>query len=91
MVSPFVGTIPQAYRFKPNGREVAQVLEIPFRELTADQGYREEMRVVEGSPVKRPSYDVRGHVIFGATAQILRQFLEILESLSDEEAPWKRR
>jgi 8-oxo-dGTP pyrophosphatase MutT (NUDIX family) len=90
LVSPFVGTIQQAYRFKPNGREVAQVIEIPFRELSSDQAYREEVRVVEGVPVRMPLYDVQGHVIFGATAQILRRFLEILESLSDEEASWKR-
>lgn len=71
VVSPFVGLIPYPYRFVPSPYEIAEIITIPldafFREGVAREG--EEMTL---------SYHWGDHVIWGATARIVRQFLEII-------------
>ena len=91
LVSTFVGTIPPSYRFKPNAREVAEVLEIPLTALAGVENLRNEVRIVDRAPVGSPSYAYRGHLIFGATAKILSRFLELLGTASDEKAPRKEK
>ena len=90
LMSTFVGAIPCPYPFKPNEREVAEVLEVPVAALTDGRSLRDEVRLVDGAPLFRRSYGYEGHLIFGATAQVLTQFLELLNSAPPEEAPWKR-
>lgn len=86
VISPVVGTIPEAYDFKPDKREVAEVIEIPLEELTAPGALREEGRIVDGGVVVRPSYAYQGHLVYGATATLLARFLELLDNAADEEA-----
>lgn len=90
LISPHVGTLPASYRFKPNDREVAEVLEVPVAELKKSANLRNDARIVDGKVVNRPSYAYQGHVIFGATAQVLTQFLELLDGAPDTEALWKK-
>ena len=77
LIVPFVGLLWTDPRFTPNPGEIAQVLEYPLRRL-ADQR-REEELVHEGIVFTTDVFDMDGHVIWGATARILRQFLEVLE------------
>jgi 8-oxo-dGTP pyrophosphatase MutT (NUDIX family) len=90
LINAYVGTIPPSYPFQPNEREVAEVLEIPVAELRDSGNLRDEVRIVDGGLVSRPSYAYRGHLIYGATARVLAQFLGLLDGVSDEEALWKR-
>jgi hypothetical protein len=85
-----VGTVPAPYCFKPNDREVAEVLEVPVAELKKSANLRDDAKIVDGKVVNRPSYAYQGHVIFGATAQVLTQFLELLDGAPDTEALWKK-
>ena len=86
LISAFVGTIPQPYRFKPNGREVAEVLEVPVAELSGKSNLRDEARIVEGVISNNLSYAYRGNLIYGATAKLLTRFLELLDIARREEA-----
>ena len=86
VISPVVGTIPESYDFKPDKREVAEVIEIPLQELTAPRALRQEARIVDGGVVVRPSYAYQGHLVYGATASLLARFLELLDDAADEEA-----
>lgn len=90
LISPYVGTIPYPYDFRPNSREVAEVLEVPISTLLDPENRRDEVRVVNGELVHSPSYAYKGHIIFGATARVLRRFLGLLDSAPDKEAPWTR-
>lgn len=74
----FVGTIPYPYPFKPSPVEIAEVLEVPVAELLSSANRREEVRWVDGRVSKAYSYAYKEHLIFGATAQIITQFLELL-------------
>ena len=91
VIRPFVGTIKTPYPFKPNHREVAEVLEVPVNQLLEDGSMRDEVRVVEGRLVNSPIYAYDGHLVFGATAKILKCFLDILEKVPCKDAEWKRK
>jgi 8-oxo-dGTP pyrophosphatase MutT (NUDIX family) len=89
VINAFVGTIPSSYPFRPNSDEVAEVIEIPLGALTHSRVLRDEMRIVDGGLVNRPSYVYRGHMVYGATAMLLTGFLEVMAGALDGEAPWK--
>jgi len=59
---------------------VAEVLEVPISTLVDSRNIGEEVRVqTDGQLVHARSYAYGHHLIYGATARILRQFLEMLE------------
>ena len=89
VIGTFVGTIPEGYRFKPNHDEVVEVLEVPARLLAQGAYHRDEIRIVDGKPVGRPSYAYQGHLVYGATARVLSRFLELVSGAPDEEVSWK--
>jgi 8-oxo-dGTP pyrophosphatase MutT (NUDIX family) len=78
-VNVYVGTIPYPYAFKPSVDEIAEVLEIPVTDLNEPLNHRVETRLDDGVPVTSRSYAYNEHLVFGATAKILQQFLELLE------------
>lgn len=79
VIRPYVGTIPYPYRFHPSPAEVAEVLEVPVSWLLNSDNVRVETESHHGE-APATSYSYGGHLIYGATARILRQFLEILVS-----------
>ena len=79
LIVPFVGLLWADPLFTPNAAEIAEVLEYPLGELIARR--RDEELIYQGSAVMTDVFDMDGHVIWGATARILRQFLEALEEL----------
>ena len=78
-VNVYVGTIPYPYPFNPSADEIAEVLEIPVADLNEPLNHRVETRLEDGVPVTSRSYAYNEHLVFGATAKILQQFLELLE------------
>ena len=76
-VRVFVGTVPEGYPFDPSSREIDEVVEVPIRDLLDDSNRREEIRWADGRPNKTYSYIYGEHLIFGATARIIQQFLEV--------------
>lgn len=79
-VRVYVGAIPYPYPFKPSSLEVAEVVEAPLSVLRGSGCQRLDTRWVDGQFLTTYSYACDGHLIFGATAKILEQFLELLES-----------
>ena len=88
VVSTFVGTIPYPYEFATSEIEVAAVLEVPLSNLMDKANRRDDVRLVNGKLNYAPAFAHDGHVIFGATAKILDQFLALLENAPYKEAPW---
>lgn len=81
-VRVFVGTISYPYPFKPSAREIAEVLEVPISGLLDPRNHREEARWTEGGTIKTYCYAYGEHLIFGATAQMVTQFLEVFQGTS---------
>ena len=78
LISAYVGTIPYPYDFVPSKYEVAEVIEAPIEHLRCQSNRRDEFRIKNGQPENSPSFVFEGHVIFGATARVLVNFLDVL-------------
>ena len=75
-VHPFVGLIDEGLRFEPNPQEVAAILALRLDALRDGYGMRRLVR--RGVPIRTPTYTVGEHMIWGATARILADFLSRL-------------
>ena len=77
IVSPFVGLIPWPYTLKVDQRETEEIIEVPISVLLDKGCLREETEIIDGEAVTSYFYHYQGRVIWGATARILNQFLDI--------------
>jgi 8-oxo-dGTP pyrophosphatase MutT (NUDIX family) len=79
LIHPFVGRIPHpaGLDLRPNPAEVETVLTLSL-EILRD-GYAIRRMVRRGVVLHAPTYEVEGHLIWGATARILGELLNSLE------------
>jgi 8-oxo-dGTP pyrophosphatase MutT (NUDIX family) len=79
-VTPFVGVLAteQDYDFVVNDHEVANVVQVPLSFLMEEQNMELEVRQHQGREVLVPAFSYNGHRIWGATARMLHQFIELL-------------
>ena len=82
IISPFVALIPWPYQFKVNEEEVEELIEVPIAALLDSGCQRQEMETVDGEMIISYFYHYQGRVIWGATARILKQFLDIFVDVS---------
>jgi 8-oxo-dGTP pyrophosphatase MutT (NUDIX family) len=80
LVVPFVGAIPHPYEFRPSVREISAVISVPLRVFFDPDYRREYIWDHNGEPIEMVSYLWEGHNIWGATARILKHFVELVES-----------
>jgi 8-oxo-dGTP pyrophosphatase MutT (NUDIX family) len=73
-IYPFVGLIEAGFQWVPAEAEVGQVLELPLESVR--QGYARRRLVRRGMPFRTDTYEVGGHLIWGATARIVADLLE---------------
>ena len=79
-ITPFVGIIPPDYDFEVSNIEIAEVLEVPIESLLDTENQVEDDRVWgDQIPSKQYSYLYGSHIIWGATARIITQLLDILK------------
>ncbi len=80
MVHPFIGwyTLAQRPEFQPALTEVAEIIEVPLRELLDPAAAVEEPWDFHGSQVMVPYFALQGHKVWGATAIMLNEFVERL-------------
>ncbi|MDP2386238.1 MAG: CoA pyrophosphatase [Bacteroidota bacterium] len=81
MVSPFVASLHQPPQFQISEFEVQQVVECSLSELLNDAIIKETIvTVANGLKIKTPYFDIRGKVVWGATAMILNELKFIIRS-----------
>jgi 8-oxo-dGTP pyrophosphatase MutT (NUDIX family) len=73
-IYPFVGLIEPGFAWVAAEAEVGQVLELPLAAVRAGHARRRLMR--RGMPFRTDTYEVGGHLIWGATARIVADLLE---------------
>lgn len=81
VISPFVGTIPYPYPFRINPFEVEFLLEVPLSALRDESSCQLEFRFQNNQSVATYAFSYKDHLIWGATARILKQFLDLLSTL----------
>jgi 8-oxo-dGTP pyrophosphatase MutT (NUDIX family) len=72
--------------FHPAAREVARVLEVNVARLLDPSTVRVERSVLREREYELPGFDVDGHLVWGATAMMLAEFLWVCGWRVD---PWK--
>ncbi len=77
-IAPFVGLIPYPYPFKINRHEIEEIIEVPLSIFLDETKFREELRSRNGELVPVFFYEHHAHAIWGATARILKQLMDII-------------
>jgi 8-oxo-dGTP pyrophosphatase MutT (NUDIX family) len=81
-IYPVVAFSPNQPDFHPSQVEVAEVLEIPLDHLLGPQNMQREMWTIRDTEVEVPFYAFDKHKIWGATAMVLAEFLEIAKEIN---------
>lgn len=80
IVTPFVGLFPYPYPFKTSPVEIAELIEVPLSFLLTEENFNEREITRMGRKEIIYAYQYGGHTIWGATARILKQFLDLITS-----------
>ena len=78
-IYPAVGAADETPTFIPRPEEVAEILEIPLDHLRDPASSRRETWTIRGAAADVPFYAFGPHKIWGATAMVLAEFLDVLE------------
>lgn len=84
LVAPYVGMIPYTPTFKPQASEVESIVEAPFLPFTAPEAVQQTNLIVgKGIRLNQvPYFDLNGKVLWGATAMMLSELLEVYQQSS---------
>ena len=77
-VLPVIGKIKKDTEFKKNPKEVQEIFIIEIDELKKESVIKSEERTFNGVNVRIPFYEVKEGKIWGATAMILSELIEII-------------
>ncbi len=80
VVSPFVGLLDRPGDFRVNPAEVARVIEVPLEHILHGGNFRERLIDWDGVAITSPAFKWDGELIWGATARISRNLVEVLSS-----------
>lgn len=77
MVLPIIGYTNQRPDFVHDPIEVDQIIEVGLKELSLPSTIKSGIIKVENREIKTPYYSIQNQIIWGATAMIISEFLEI--------------
>ncbi len=81
IITPVVGLVTERVDLVPDGREIERVIEVPLATLADPAIFHAETWTRDGEPHVVYFYQVSpDDVVWGATARIVRQFLDMLAS-----------
>ncbi len=80
IVTPFVGWVTPPLELNPNPEEVGEILEVPWSLFRDPRVLRTETLRRLGRDIQVYHYDFRGHDVWGLTARIIRDFLQLIDS-----------
>jgi 8-oxo-dGTP pyrophosphatase MutT (NUDIX family) len=78
-IYPFVGMIDSGQTWTASADEVAEVIELPLRDLLSGYGRRRLVR--RGLPFRTDTYVVGDYLVWGATARILADLFDRIKPL----------
>ncbi len=78
IVRPFLGFIPYPYEFRLDPFEIERLIPLPLLPVIAGARFREEIWERDGAPHTVFFYEYEGQTIWGLTARILKQFVEVV-------------
>ena len=84
-ITPVVGVFPWPYHFTLSTDELSEVFGAPLRWLADPANCEIQYRTppISGPPIPVYYFKYQGHTIWGVTARILINFLEIMRPIMD--------
>ncbi|MFW6284434.1 MAG: NUDIX hydrolase [Desulfosalsimonas sp.] len=79
-ITPFVGSIPYPYEFRPDSREVERLILIPFSRLLAPETYTYGTYNWKGLEFESDLYRYGNDTIWGLTARILNNLITLIKT-----------
>jgi hypothetical protein len=78
LVRPFVGFLPYPYPFVISREEIEEIIEVPLQALF--EGDRLDQKIIQSQGKEEILYTYRygKYIIWGATARILKQLLDVI-------------
>ena len=83
-IYPVVAVAKERPDFQPSELEVAEVIEVPLDHLLDLENIQREMWHYKGEDIEVPYYFFKGDKIWGATAMILAELLEMLKGFMNK-------
>jgi 8-oxo-dGTP pyrophosphatase MutT (NUDIX family) len=83
---PFVDEL-SSPEFRPNASEVSAVLEIPFAALFSQDSFHAIRSHYDGAELLCPIFEWEGAAIFGGTAFVLYELINIIASMTQQPSP----
>jgi len=80
IITPFVGLFPYPYFFKVSEIEIAELIEIPLSFFIKGDCYSKQVVFRMDREEMVDAFQYKNHIIWGATARILKQFLDLISS-----------
>jgi 8-oxo-dGTP pyrophosphatase MutT (NUDIX family) len=77
LVTPFVGLVPEDVKLTPNPHELETIFRVPLNYLLTDPRTSTNVISRHGMTLRVPTYHYEGHRIWGLTAMILVEFLNV--------------
>ncbi len=88
VVRPFVGFVPHPYPYRLDSFEIERLIHLPILPLLSGTPFREEIWERDGHPVTVFFYEFDGDTVWGLTARILKQFVEVVGTPLRERGLW---
>ncbi len=76
-VTPWVGIVPPDIKLIPSPDEIETVFRVPLRFFMADQRHHTDAIDFRGKMLYVPAWEYEGHIIWGLTAYVLVELLNI--------------
>jgi 8-oxo-dGTP pyrophosphatase MutT (NUDIX family) len=80
VITPWVGVVRAPVAWQPDGEEIEKVIEVPVAALLDRGCFRVELWERDGVEREVYFYEYRDTTIWGATARILKQYLDLVEA-----------
>jgi hypothetical protein len=80
-VQPYIGYVREKPFFKPDIIEVKKIITVPLSILTDESA--KDLQTIEASyqqRVKVPCFMVDGHIVWGATAMIISELVDLIRT-----------
>lgn len=81
VIAPFVALVPYPYKFVKNPAEIDYIFDVSIESLLHNYKLREESEIFGGEATPVYFYEYRDNIIWGATARILKQLLDMVQSI----------
>lgn len=85
MVTPVIAFLRKEQEFTPNPNEVAEILQVPFEDLIHDHNLMREEWDLKGTSYHVPFWDIHRVPLWGATAMIMSELVELYKEFQTEQ------